>query len=144
MRESENRVDSSSTLPLFDESGKVNLEELVLCGLGEFQTRKKQLAGRELPLDRLLGAFRRVAFGKFHLAFLPEDEQIAKALENLGAKVKKLPSFRAKHPFLVSVEEKLAKRALEFFEKMEENELKEKRRAKKKKMEGNEPENPAR
>ncbi len=144
MRKSKNRVDSGSALPLFDESERVNLEELVLCGLGEFQARKKQLAGRELPLDRLLGAFRRVAIEKFHLAFLPEDEKIAKALEKLGAKVKKLPSFRAKHPFLVSVEEKLAKQALEFFEKMKESELKEKTRAKKKKVERNEPENPAR
>ncbi|MFN3330678.1 MAG: hypothetical protein ACK419_07120, partial [Pyrinomonadaceae bacterium] len=60
MRKSKHRG-VAEDLPLFDESGKVNLEELALCALGEFQSRKKELANRELPLDRLLGAFRRVA-----------------------------------------------------------------------------------
>ncbi|MDQ4120520.1 MAG: hypothetical protein M3209_03635 [Acidobacteriota bacterium] len=99
---------------LFDVPNKtVDAERLVLYGLGEFQARGKVLAERELPLDRLRGAFRRAAehFGAEELA----DEQSARELENLGAKIERLPSFRAKHPFHVTVQTDLAHRAFEFY-----------------------------
>jgi hypothetical protein len=114
---------SKPSMPLFERT-EVKLEELALYALGDFQARKNQLAGRQLPLDRLLGAFRRAATEKFDLASVPDDEEIAKVLEKLGAKVKRLPNFRAKHPFLILVEEELANQALEFFEKIREDEPK--------------------
>ena len=99
---------------LFDIPTKtVDAERIVLYALGEFQARRKVLAERELPLDRLRGAFRRAAeqFGAEELA----DEQIAQELENLGAKIQRLPSFRAKHPFHITVQTELAQRAFEFY-----------------------------
>jgi hypothetical protein len=84
-------------------------EHLTLYALGEFQSRGKVLAERELALDRLRGAFRRAA-ERFQTAEL-SDEKIAKALEGLGAKVVKVPSFVAKHPFRVTVHSDLAERA---------------------------------
>lgn len=99
---------------LFDVPTKtVDASEVVLYALGEFQARRKVLAERELPLDRLRGAFRRAAeyFGAEELA----DDRIARELENLGAKIKQLPSFRAKHPFHVTVQTELANRAFEFY-----------------------------
>jgi hypothetical protein len=99
---------------LFDVPTKtVDAEQLVLYGLGEFQARRKVLAERELPLDRLRGAFRRAA-EHFETEELPDDE-IARQLANLGAKIKQLPSFRAKHPFHVTVQTELANRAFEFY-----------------------------
>jgi len=99
---------------LFDVPTKtVNAARLVLYALGEFQARRKVLAERELPLDRLRGAFRRAA-EHFETEEL-SDEQIARELENLGAKIKQLPSFRAKHPFHVTVQTELAQRAFEFY-----------------------------
>lgn len=100
---------------LFDAATKtVDAEQIVLYALGEFQARKKQLAERELPLDRLRGAFRRAAeaFSVDELA----DETLATELENLGAKIVRVPSFVAKHPFRVKVNEQLARRAFEFYE----------------------------
>jgi hypothetical protein len=87
----------------------VETEHLTLYALGEFQSRGKVLAERELALDRLRGAFRRAA-ERFQTAEL-SDEKIAKALEGLGAKVVKVPSFVAKHPFRVTVHSDLAERA---------------------------------
>ena len=92
---------------------KVELERLTLYALGEFQSRKKVLAERELALDRLRGAFKR-ASEHFQIAELA-DEKIAETLEKLGAKVVKVPSFVAKHPFRVTVRADLAAQAFEFY-----------------------------
>src|ERR1041384_2416577 len=56
-------------------------EQLLLYALGEFQARGKQLAARELPLDRLRGAIRR-ATETFDVAELT-DEEAAAAFESL-------------------------------------------------------------
>lgn len=84
---------------------------VVLCALADFQSRKLVLANRELPLDRLRGALRRAA----QKLGVPElsDEQAALALQDLGAQVRRVPSFVAKHPFRVTVPAKLAARALQ-------------------------------
>ena len=93
-----------------------DLERLTLYALGEFQSRGKVLAERELALDRLRGAFKRAA-EKFQTSELA-DEKIAGSLENLGAKVVKRPSFVAKHPYRVTVQTVLAARAFEFFQQL--------------------------
>lgn len=99
---------------LFDAPTKtVDASEVVLYALGEFQARRKVLAERELPLDRLRGAFRRAA-EHFETEELTDD-RIARELAALGAKIKQLPSFRAKHPFHVTVQTELANRAFEFY-----------------------------
>lgn len=101
-------------LSLFDATTKtVDAEKLVLYALGEFQARKKQLAGRQLPLDRLRGAFRRAAeaFGTTELS----DETVANELEKLGAKIVRVPPFVAKHPFRVTVNQNLAERGLQTY-----------------------------
>ena len=88
-------------------------ERVVLYALGDFQARGKVLAGRDLPLDRLRGAFRRAAeaFGARELG----DEEAAAALTSLGANVRRVPNFFAKHPFRVVVPTPLAERARAFF-----------------------------
>jgi hypothetical protein len=95
------------------ESGEHDAARLVLYALGEFQARGKVLAGRDLPFDRLRGAFRRAAaaFGAPEL----EDEAAAATLDALGANVRRVPSFVAKHPFRVVVPEPLAEKARGFF-----------------------------
>jgi hypothetical protein len=72
------------------------------------------LAGRDLPLDRLRGALRRAAevFGVEELG----DEQAAAAFSALGASVRRVPTFFAKHPFRVVVREELAERARLFLQ----------------------------
>jgi hypothetical protein len=91
----------------------VDPERVLLFALGEFQVRGKVLAGRDLPFDRLRGAFRRAAevFGVGELG----DEDAAAALSALGAQVRRVPSFVAKHPFRVTVPAPLAERARAFF-----------------------------
>ena len=91
-------------------------ERLLLYALGEFQVRGKVLAGRDLPVDRLRGAFRRAAeaFGVAELG----DEEAAVALAALGAQVRRVPTFFAKHPFRVLVPAPLAERARGFFLEM--------------------------
>ena len=89
------------------------IEDVLLYALGDFQSRGLVLAERELPLDRLLGAFKR-ATEHFQIPEL-SDEQIAENLEKLGAKINKLPSFVAKHPFRITISENLAKRSNSFF-----------------------------
>lgn len=86
---------------------------LVLYALGDFQARGKVLAGRDLPFDRLRGAFRRAAttFGAQEL----DDESVAATLDALGANVRRVPTFVAKHPFRVVVPEPLAEKARRFF-----------------------------
>ena len=92
--------------------GTCDASEVVLYALGDFQARGKLLAGRDLPLDRLRGAFRRAAeaFGCDEL----DDELAVKALDALGAHVRRVPAFVAKHPYRVSVPEELAERGLSF------------------------------
>lgn len=89
------------------------IEKVLLYALGDFQSRKKVLAERELALDRLRGAFKRAA-EKFAVSELT-DEIIAESLEKLGAKVVKVPSFVAKHPFRVTVSAEMAARAMLFY-----------------------------
>ncbi len=95
------------------------IEKVLLYALGDFQSRGKVLADRELALDRLRGAFKR-ATDKFGIAQL-SDEQIAETLEKLGAKIVKVPSFVAKHPFRVTVSNDLAFRAKEIYRQTLEN-----------------------
>ena len=96
-----------------DEAGERDAARILLYALGDFQQRGKVLAGRDLPLDRLRGAFRRAAeaFGTQELG----DEEAAAALAALGADVRRVPTFVAKHPFRVVVPEPLAARARGFF-----------------------------
>jgi hypothetical protein len=85
-------------------------ELLVLRALGDFQKRGKVLVERSLPLDRLRGAVRRQTeqAGTAELT----DEQFAEILSALGARVQRVPTFVAKHPFRVTVPAELAERAL--------------------------------
>jgi hypothetical protein len=101
---------------LFDggtEAKGASAESVLLYALGEFQERGKLLAGRDLPFDRLRGAFRRAAeaFGVAELG----DEAAATALGALGAQVRRVPAFVAKHPFRVVVPAPLAERARAFY-----------------------------
>ncbi len=89
-------------------------EEVLLFALGDFQSRGFDLADREFPLDRLLGAFKR-AFEHFQISELT-DEEIAETLEKLGAKINKLPSFVAKHPFRIIVSKTIAEKSRIFYE----------------------------
>ena len=94
----------------------VGAEGVLLYALGEFQERGLVLAGRDLPFDRLRGAFRRAAsaFGVEELG----DEETAASLAALGAQVRRVPTFFAKHPFRVVVPAALAERARAFFLEM--------------------------
>lgn len=91
-----------------DISGRT-AEIIALFALGDFQARGCKLAGRELAIDRLRGAFKRAAeqFGAEEFS----DERIAAVLENLGAAVRRVPNYVAKHPFRVIVGQDLADRA---------------------------------
>lgn len=100
---------------LFDiKADGVGSESIVLYALGEFQSRGKILANRELALDRLRGAFKRAA-ERFDAAEF-SDEAIADHLAHLGAKIVRVPNFVAKHPFRVTVFSALAEKAKEFYE----------------------------
>ncbi|HEY0003326.1 MAG TPA: hypothetical protein VGB17_00850 [Pyrinomonadaceae bacterium] len=96
---------------LFDSHGRstVDAEKIILYALGDFQSRGKILAARDLPLDRLRGAFKRAAevFGVDELT----DEQAVNILGALGAVVRRVPAFVAKHPYRVVVPDELAARA---------------------------------
>ena len=87
--------------------------QVILFALGDFQSRGKVLAGRDLPLDRLRGALKRAseAFGVEELS----DDEAVRAFQSLGADVRRVPPFVAKHPFRIIVPEELARRALEAF-----------------------------
>lgn len=102
----------------FDKQTPENFDatNLVLYALGDFQARGKVLAGRELPLDRLRGALRRAAesFGVDEL----DDEQAVSHLGALGAQVRRVPTFFAKHPYRITVSSELAARALDFLHEM--------------------------
>lgn len=84
----------------------VEIEKIVLYALGDFQSRGKVLAGRQLAFDRLRGAFLR-AFEKFGLDELP-DEMVADSLRRLGADVSQVPNFVAKHPYRVVITKDIA------------------------------------
>lgn len=99
--------------PTLFEPKSAELEKVILFALGEFQSRKKVLAERELPLDRLRGAFKR-ACEVFEIEEL-NDEQLAETLEKLGANIKKRPSFVAKHPYHVTVQTELADKAFQVY-----------------------------
>jgi len=92
---------------------KAEIEKVLLYALGDFQSRKKVLADRELALDRLRGAFKR-ACEKFGVEEF-SDETIAENLQKLGAKVVKLQSFIAKHPFRVTISNEMAERSSKFY-----------------------------
>ena len=83
--------------------------DIVLLALADFQARGLTLAARELPLDRLRGALRR-ATEAFEVAEI-SDERAAAAFRALGAQVRQVPKFVAKHPFRVTVPAALAERA---------------------------------
>ncbi len=95
-------------------SDQAAVEKVLLYALGEFQSRGKALAERELALDRLRGAFKRAAEKFGHEEF--SDEALVQNLEQMGAKVKRVPSFVAKHPFRVTVQIKLAEAAKKFYQ----------------------------
>jgi hypothetical protein len=99
-------------------AGGADAERIVLYALGDFQARGKALAGRDLPLDRLRGALRRAAeaLGAEEL----EDEEAASTLGAIGATVRRVPTFVAKHPFRVTVSSELAERALLFLRESKE------------------------
>jgi hypothetical protein len=96
---------------LFEKRGQspVDVEQVVLFALGNFQARGKALAQRDLPLDRLRGALRR-ASEAYDIEEL-SDEDAVEVLRSLGAEVRQVPSFVAKHPFRVIVSAELAARA---------------------------------
>lgn len=101
---------------LFEQNSQnIEIERLVLYALGEFQARKKVLAERELALDRLRGAFRRAA--EFFETDEPNDDLIAKQLEQLGAKIVKVANYVAKHPYRVTVHTDLAERSVDFYQR---------------------------
>jgi hypothetical protein len=98
------------------DSDGVDAGQLVLRALGDFQSRGKVLAERELPLDRLRGALKRAAEALD--AEELTDERAVSALRTLGAQVRQVPSFVAKHPFRVTVNKELAERALGVYRQM--------------------------
>lgn len=91
-------------------------EQVVLFALGDFQARGKVLAERDLPLDRLRGALKRAseANGTEELT----DERAVAAFKALGAKVRQVPAFVAKHPFRVVVPTELAERASALYQEL--------------------------
>jgi hypothetical protein len=102
---------------LFEKKGSgssASAEQVVLYALGDFQSRGKVLAQRELPLDRLRGALRRAseAFGVEEL----NDEQAVSAFYALGAQVRRVLPFVAKHPFYITVPTELATRARDVYQ----------------------------
>lgn len=93
----------------------VDLETVILYALGDFQSRGKILANRELAFDRLRGAFLR-AFSKFGI---PEsrEEDIVRSLRGLGANVIEIPKYRAIRPYKITVFETLARESNIIFKK---------------------------
>ncbi len=89
-------------------------ERIVLYAFGEFQARGKALAERELPLDRLRGALRRAAetFGVAELS----DETAVATIQRLGASVRRVPPYVAKHPFRVIVPPHMAEQSRRFYQ----------------------------
>jgi hypothetical protein len=92
----------------------IDAETVVLYALGDFQARGLALAERELPLDRLRGALRRAA--EFFAQDELTDEAAATAFRSLGAQVRRVQPFVAKHPFRVTVPAALARRAVAVYQ----------------------------
>lgn len=103
--------------PTFFELKADDESRLFLYALGEFQSRGNRLAGRTLALDRLLGAFAR-ASEKFQSEGF-SDEKIVTELEKLGAGIKKLPNFMAKHPYRITFPGDLAEKAKAAYQQIE-------------------------
>jgi hypothetical protein len=95
------------------ETDSADVEKVLLYALGDFQKRGFELIGRKLPLDRLLGAFKR-AFEHFGVDEI-SDDKIAETLERLGATIDKVPRYVAKHPYRITVYEELANKGLTLF-----------------------------
>ncbi|MEP7077374.1 MAG: hypothetical protein ABI878_16330 [Acidobacteriota bacterium] len=91
----------------------VDLETVILYALGDFQSRGKVLANRELAFDRLRGAFLR-ACAKFGIPE-PPNNQIVEKLKHLGAAVTEIPKFVAKRPFRITIDTKTASDANNLF-----------------------------
>ncbi len=89
-------------------------DRVVLYALADFQLRGKTLAERELPLDRLRGALRRAA-EVFGVAELSDDDAVS-TIQMLGGRVRRVPSYVAKHPFRVTIPTEVAERAKQFFQ----------------------------
>jgi len=105
-------IDTTEQPTLFGQRkkpGAVGHDQLILYALGEFQARGKALAGRELPLDRLRGALRRAA--EIFEADMLSDEEAVSAFSRIGAQVRQVPPFVAKHPFRVTVSPEVAEHA---------------------------------
>ena len=99
---------------LFEKPAEViDLETVILYALGDFQSRGKVLADRELAFDRLRGAFLR-AFARFGLPEVSEA-QVVQALRNLGSTVIDIPNFAAKRPFRITVNAQTAHSAVQLF-----------------------------
>ena len=103
---------------LFDPRERVSEADVIRYALGDFQDRGFELVGRELALDRLLGAFKR-AYVAFDIMDL-NDDVVASALIDMGAKVDRVPEFVAKHPYRVTVSEDLAEESLAYFSSFKE------------------------
>ncbi len=97
-----------------NELNAADYDRVVTFALGEFQARGKVLAERDLPLDRLRGALKR-AFDSFGVAEI-NDEEASAVLSRLGAQVRRVPSFVAKHPFRVIVPCELAERSRQVYQ----------------------------
>ena len=91
------------------------IEDVILYALGDFQSRGKVLANRELALDRLHGAFLR-ACTKFGIIELT-DKQIIEGLRNLGPTIVEVPNFVAKYPYRVTVSSTIADNAVKTHER---------------------------
>ena len=99
---------------LFEQSTEfVALEDVLLYAFGDFQSRGKVLADRELALDRLHGAFVR-AFEKFGIPAV-SDEVLAQGLRSLGANVVEIPNYVAKRPYRITVSNDLANNSVAFY-----------------------------
>ncbi len=99
---------------LFEQSTEtIAIGDVLLYALGDFQSRGKVLADRELALDRLHGAFLRASltFGTPEFS----DEAIAAGLRELGVAVNEIPSYVAKRPYRIIVPEQLCKTAFDLF-----------------------------
>lgn len=104
---------------LFDPKSSFDAIDVLKYALGDFQDRGFDLAGRELALDRLLGALKR-AYIAFDIVPL-KDDAVAETLRTLGAHVDQLPGFVAKHPYRVTVPAALAEECLSYFCSLKEN-----------------------
>lgn len=115
----DSRTDTKIQPGLFDPKTSFEAADVIKYAMGDFQDRGFELAGRELALDRLLGALKR-AYSAFDIVPL-KDSSVAETLEALGTKVNQLPGFVAKHPYRITVPQELADESLEYFCSFKEN-----------------------